>query len=139
MTLHLSISNLFVSLQGLFRLIGLFLIALAISFDGQAQASVPTSTQDMVKQQVEQELDQWQNSEWFQELASDYNVQSGFLILELSIYNKGRVRSIFQVDSNIENVPFRNEIKNYLKEHRFDLKKMNKKTTQKVQYTFNIN
>ena len=92
----------------------------------------------MVENQVKTELKAMESSEGFAYIKANHPDHSGSLTLELSIYNKGRVRSIFQVDSNIENVPFRNAIKNYIKEYRFDLKKMDKKTTQKVQYTFNF-
>jgi len=109
------------------------------SADLFAQASVPKETQELVSNQVVNELESWQSSEQFNDLLASHPQVSGFLTLEISIYKKGHVRSIFQVESNIENVPLRNAIKNHIKEHKFDLKKMDKKTTQKVRYTFHIN
>jgi len=102
------------------------------------QASVPTDTQAMVESQVNLELNEWVKSEDFQAILQNHPNASGILSLELSIYNRGQVRSVFQLESTIDDVPFRNTIKNRVKEFKFDLKKMDKKTTQKVVYTFNI-
>lgn len=125
------------SSQGFFSSVILFFI-LSISQIGYGQASVPTMTQEMVTQQVQLELDTWVQSEDFQSIVLNHPSAKGTLVLEISIYERGKVRSVFQLDSNIEDVPFRNSIKNRVKEFKFDLKKMDKKTTQKVVYTFNI-
>lgn len=120
---------------------GLIVLIIGLAFQPKlfAQASVPVETQELVETQVKNELEAWENSESFKEILASYPEASGHLTLEISIYKKGRVRSIFQVDSSIEEIPLRNTIKNYIKEHKFDLKAMDKKTTQKVRFTFHIN
>ena len=121
-----------------FRSFLLIVVLLSLSKIGIGQASVPTMTQEMVAMQVKLELDNWVQSQDFQSILQNHPTAKGILTLEISIYERGKVRSIFQLESTIDDVPFRNTIKNWVKEFKFDLKKMDKKTTQKVVYTFNI-
>lgn len=59
----------------------------------------------------------------------------GEYVIDITIFDKGKVQSVFMVNSNADNVPMQNRVKDFVRTIEFDFK-VPKGTNYKLRYTF---
>lgn len=86
---------------------------------------------------ITQQLKNAETEKEFQKLVSKYKPQ-GEIVLDITVYKKGKVESVFKSKCTISDRKFINELINYIKSLEFDIKlPKNQKIRTQYTYTFN--
>ncbi|MBK7856683.1 MAG: hypothetical protein IPJ79_18900 [Bacteroidetes bacterium] len=86
---------------------------------------------------IKQQLRNTETEKEFQKLVAKYQPH-GEIILDITVYKKGRVESVFKSSCTITDRKFINELINYVKALQFDIK-LKKNQKIKTQYTYSFN
>lgn len=86
---------------------------------------------------IKQQLKSTETEKEFQKLVTKYHPH-GEIVLDITIYKKGKVESVFKSSCTIIDRKFINELINYVKTLQFEIK-LKKNQKLKTQYTYSFN
>jgi hypothetical protein len=118
------------------KVFALLLVAFCIiSTSTSAQKKPLLNNYDEVVARAKAELDSMlQTGARLQVEAAKRGLQ-GEYIMDLTIYDKGQIQSVFMVNSNADNAPMQNRVKDFVRSITFGFK-VPKGTNYKIRYTF---
>lgn len=110
-----------------------FLFIATTSFTSWAQRPVLTDEEQVIEM-VTKELDQvFQDKDFVKKKNKKFSDIKGFMVIDVSVIQSGKVATFFKVDSDIKNIDFINFMSSYILEHKFEFK-LQKQQRYKIRY-----
>lgn len=115
------------------QLLLFFLLLTSVSNKAFAQRPVLTD-EEQVSEMVTKEIDEvFHSDEFLKKKNKKYAQVKGYMVIDVSVVQNGKVSTFFKVDSDIKNIDFINFMSDYVLDHKFKFK-LQKQQRYKIRY-----
>lgn len=113
----------------------LLFVFLLTSISNKAFAQRPVLTdEEQVSEMVTKEIDEvFHSEEFLKKKNKKYAAVKGYMVIDVSVVQNGKVSTFFKVDSDIKNIDFINFMSDYVLDHKFKFK-LQKQQRYKIRY-----
>lgn len=114
------------------------LISISFSIDSFAQKRPVLTEEEQVQEAVTKEVDELIKSpDFIKKKNKKYDGVKGYIVVDISVVQNGKLSSFFKVDTDIKNIDFIEYVSDLLLKQKFEFK-LPKQQRYKIRQTLNI-
>ncbi len=115
-----------------------FSFCFLISIGSFAQKRITLTEEEQVQEAVTKEVDELiKSKDFLRKKEKKFAAVKGYIIVDISIVQNGKLSSFFKVDSDIKNIDFIEYLSETVLDHKFEFK-LPKQQRYKIRQTINI-